>query len=863
MPGLYLLDGHSLAYRAFYALPTDLATQSGQVTNAVYGFTSMLIKVLGEERPEGIAVCFDMEIPRFRLETYSEYKAGRRTMPDIFRPQIELIREVLHALRIPIIEVPGLEADDVMATLGNEAAADGQKVTLVTGDRDIFQCIRDPLVRVMYTMRGVSETAFFDEKGIVERYGVRPDQYGEYAALRGDNSDNLPGAPGVGEKTAATLLQKYENLEGIYEHLDQVPARARKGLDEAREQVFRNREVIRLISHAELPIEWTDCRQQPYDAEEVRNLFNSLAFRTLIPRLEEALPGGGLAAPATALDTAVSVVRGSLAKWLTEDDDPVAVEAVYDARGEIQAVGVAAASGEKVGFSTDAGGLDGHRVVAHHGKELMAALPAVELADDTLLLSYLLDPDETRYRLEDLALKYLGVELASPDDAGTRGKQLALEGPDADEVGRRAAVVGALAPVLAEGVKARRLDDLYRDIELPLARILATMERTGIRVDRDYLEELSAEFHAEVTRLTQAIYDMCGEEFNINSNPQLQVILYDKLGVPRGKKIKTGFSTDAQHLESLRYDYPVCDLLLQYREVEKLRSTYTDALLPLIGPDGRIHTRFNQASAATGRLASESPNLMNIPVRSEIGRRIRRAFVAEDGWELLIADYNQIELRVLAHLSQDPGLVDAFATERDIHRAIAGRIFGVEPADVNFEMRNRAKVFSFGIAYGMEAFGLSQRLQISPEEARQFIDAYFEGFPSVKEYMDGSIARARSDGFTTTIFGRRRQIPELQHRSYAVRMMGERMARNAGIQGSAADIIKIAMVKLDETLREAGLRSRPLLQVHDELVIEVPTDEKEKAEKQVREAMEGAADLSVPLVVSASFGKNWAEAKGG
>ncbi len=880
MPKLLLVDGHSLAYRAFYALPADLATKAGTITNAVYGFTAMLVKVLTDEQPDYIAVAFDTGAPTFRDDMDSEYKAGRKETPPVFSAQLPLVREVLDALQIPVLTIGGVEADDVIATLATRADEAGLDVVIVTGDRDTFQLVHDPHVRVLYNKRGVSDYALYDEAGIVERTGgVTPAQYPDYAALRGDTSDNLPGVPGIGEKTAAKLVTTYGSVEGILEHLGELPPKQRQSLDERRDRILLNRAMSVLRRDVELDVDPAALRQAAFDREQARVLFEQLEFRTLWPRLLEALGDAATEPEADTLDVDVSVLRDADAAAACLKDllgaSRVAIEPHWarEAGGEV--AGLALADDETVVYvpvevlrDPDVGsaarallGADGPPLVVHRAKELMHGLAddLVALRDDTVLMAYLLDPGEGKYLLDDLALRYLSLEVRSPDAAEG---QLDFEGhAAADEVGRRAVVVLRLADVLRDALAARELTEVYERLERPLVPVLAKMETTGIRIDRAFLEELRAELSTECDRLVRKLWAHAGEEFNVNSTPQLRTILFDKLGLTPVKKTKTGPSTDADSLQKMADEHPIIEDLLRYREVEKLRGTYAEALPPLIGPDGRIHATFKQTDTTTGRISSEAPNLQNVPVRTADGREFRRVFIAAEGHGLLTADYSQIELRVLAHLAEDPGLTEAFERGADIHTTTAATVFHVDEDEVVPAQRRFAKVVNYGLAYGMEAYGLGQRLGIPTEEAREILDAYFEGFPKVAEFMRGTVREAKARGFTTTMFGRRRQIAELSSDNFRIRQMGERMAQNAPVQGSAADIFKLAMIDVDRELTAAGLETTMLLTVHDELVFEVPLDERETVEPLVRSTMEAVTTLAVPLVVDLGFGPNWAEAK--
>ena len=882
---MLLLDGHSLAYRAFFALPTDLATAAGTVTNAVYGFTSMLTKVLADEQPELIAVAFDAPGRTFRDDMDADYKAGRSATPDLFKSQLPLIREVLTTLDIKMIDESGVEADDVIATLATRAAALGIDVVIVTGDRDSYQLVEDPHIKVLYNKRGVSEYALYDEAGIFERTGVTPVQYPEYAALRGDPSDNLPGVPGIGEKTAAKLVSGYGNLEGIFEHLEELPPKQRQNLAEGHDRVFKNREMSILRREVPLAVGPEDFAPGVVDREQLRVLFNQLEFRSLLPRILAAL--GDVdeedAPDVAGFDVDVRTVRDAkeAAAFLT-DLAKQGARFALDGRwagpaGRSMLLGLGAAttpeSAVYLPFETLADpavraalahlvGPEGPPLIAHRAKELAHGLGELDLrslASDTAVMAYLLDPAEGKYLLDDLALRYLSVELRSPDAVeGT----LDLDGDQENErTGRQVAALLLLAEKLREALEARELVELYERFEQPLVRVLARMEAAGVAIDLQFLEELSVELTAQCRDLEAKIHEHAGEAFNVNSTPQMRHILFEKLGLTPVKKTKTGPSTDADSLQKMAESHPIVADLLKYREVEKLRGTYADALPPLVREDGRIHASFNQIATTTGRISSDSPNLQNIPVRTAGGREMRKAFIAADGCGLLTADYSQIELRVLAHLADDPGLIEAFARNLDVHTVTAARVFDVDESKVDSFQRRFAKVVNYGLAYGMEAYGLGQRLDIPTDQAREILDAYFESFPNVHAYMDATVREARDRGYTTTIFGRRRQLPELASDNFRIRQMGERMAQNAPVQGSAADIFKLAMIDLDRALEATESRSRMILTVHDEIVLEVPVGEVDAVKATVRETMESVCELKVPLVVDLGFGPNWAEAK--
>ncbi|WP_426572385.1 DNA polymerase I [Aquihabitans sp. McL0605] len=887
-----LIDGNSLTYRAFHALPTDLVTASGQVTNAVFGFTSMFINLVRDHKPDAIAVAFDRPEKTFRHDRDPEYKANRIAAPDILRQQLPLVRQVVDTLGVTAIEQVGVEADDIIATFATLAAARGDDVLIVTGDRDSYQLVQDPHIRVIYNKRGVSDYANYDEAGIVERTGVHPTKYVQYAALRGDPSDNLPGIPGVGEKTAAKLINLYGGLDGIFEHVDEQTPKLRQNLTEHEAQARSNVEMMTLLRDVELPVQLDELGFPQPDTDEVRALFDFLEFKSLYDRLSEALEAD-LGASTSAVDVLEAEVEPL-------EDAARAVEVLTAAAAGSGPLAVAGAwSGvdgrspiEGVAFVTDSAGAEvawlpvallgdtavrdalraafaARTIAAHPAKPILRSLldgddtaPLPVIAIDTTLAAYLLDPAETRYSIEDVLARYAHLEL--PSGSAAPSGQLDLGGDTVDLAlltARHALAVDRLVEPMLASLDANGLRSLHDEIETPLVAVLAEMEHVGVGVDRAELVRLNEQLTAEVTELATAIQEDAGEPFNVNSTPQMRAILFDKLGLTPTKKTKTGFSTDAASLEKMQGQHPIIEHLLRYREVEKLRSTYGTGLLAEVGPDDRIHATFNQTVARTGRLSSDAPNLHNIPVRSEQGKAFRKAFVPKPGFELLVADYNQIELRCIAHLAEDPGLIAAFDAGDDIHTATAARVFHVAPEDVDGGQRAKAKMVSYGLAYGMEAYGLATRLNISRTEASEILEAYFEAFPSVKAYMERTVAEARERGYTETLFGRRRPIPELASPNRGIKQAGERQAMNAGIQGLAADIFKVALIRLDRALRERGLQSRIVLQVHDEVILEVPPEEHDEVAELTLSVMHGAAQLRVPLEVNLSFGKTWADAK--
>jgi DNA polymerase-1 len=880
---LLLLDGNSLTYRAFFALPTDMATASGQVTNAVFGFTSMLINLLKDHRPDGILVAFDRPEPTFRHERNPEYKAQREASPDILRQQVGLVRRVCEVLHVTAVDLIGYEADDIIATVAERAKQQGHDVIIVTGDRDAYQLVDDPHVKVLYNKRGVSEYALYDEAGIAERTGVTPSQYVDYAAMRGDPSDNLPGIPGVGEKTAAKLIATYGGLDGIFANAEAQTPKLRESLVANEARARDNAELMVLRRDAPVEVDLDQLGIQPDDAE-LRRLFDFLEFRGLYDRLRDVLggPGSGPSASDQVLTAEVRV--------------PDSAAAAVELLGSLQTADIAASwEGEPgrtplggVAVVLDASTADvlwldqsmvrhPHVLAAfaglphvrgHHVKALMRSLLETghELAGlelDTAIAAYLIDPAETRYSLDDLLARYTAARIGSSDDAAPQGQlDFGERGDGRERVAAEALAVGRLADVLAHSLEQQGMAELYRTIENPLVLVLARMEHVGIAVDVGELRQLNERLTAEVERLGAELRRVVGRPFNLNSPVQLREILYTERGLTPGKKTKTGYSTDAATLEKLRDQWPeFIEPLLEYREVEKLRSTYGTGLLAEVAPDGRIHATFNQTVARTGRLSSDQPNLHNIPVRSDEGRLFRKAFVPAPAHHLLVADYNQIELRCIAHLAGDPGLIEAFTSGRDIHNATAARVFGVAPTEVTIEQRSKAKMVSYGLAYGMEAYGLGQRLGIPTDEAAVILDAYFVAFPSVKAYMERTVDEARARGYTETLFGRRRPIPELSNPNFRIRQAGERQAMNAGIQGLAADIFKVALVRIDAALSERQLASRLVLQVHDEVIVEVPSAEQAEVGPLVVGIMRDAAHLDVPLEVNVAWGDTWADAK--
>ena len=886
---LLLLDGHSLAYRAFFALPVEnFSTTTGQPTNAVYGFTSMLINVLRDETPTHLGVAFDVSRQTFRSETYAEYKAGRSETPADFRGQVSLVKEVLDALRIRTVEVERYEADDVIATLTTQAVADGMQVLILTGDRDALQLVNEQ-VTVLYPRRGVSELTRFTPEEVEAKYGLTPAQYPDFAALRGDPSDNLPGIPGVGEKTAAKWVREFGSLAGLSDRVDEVRGKTGDALRTNLASVLRNRQLTELVRDVPLPLGPGDLRMASWDRDEVHRIFDNLQFRVLRERLFETLQAAEPEAD-EGFDVAVRVLApDELTGWLVSRSVPgartgLSVRGTW-ARGTGDVSGVALAPPGAEGGYVDVAAMspqdeatllgwladpDQPKAV-HEGKGPLLASWARGwelhgVSSDTALAAYLALPGQRTFDLGDLTLRYLHRELRADDDSDG---QLTLDGGEqaADEAVAqfevvRARAVADLAEVLDTDLAARNGSSLLVDIELPLTRVLARMERTGIGADETYLHELQKEFGTQVSEAEQAAYSVIGREINLGSPKQLQVVLFEELALPKTKRIKTGYTTDADSLQTLleQTGHPFLEHLMRHRDVTRLR-TVIDGLIPMVDAQGRIHTTFHQTIAATGRLSSTDPNLQNIPIRTAEGRRIRQAFVVGEGYEsLLTADYSQIEMRIMADLSEDAGLIEAFASGEDLHTFVASRAFDIPLDQVDPELRRRIKAMSYGLAYGLSAYGLAMQLRITPDEAREHMTAYFERFGGVRDYLRNVVDEARMSGYTETILGRRRYLPDLTSDNRQRREMAERMALNAPIQGSAADIIKVAMLGVDKALLEAGLASRMLLQVHDELVFEVAPGERGTLEALVRREMAAASVLSVPLEVSIGVGRTWDDA---
>jgi DNA polymerase-1 len=875
-PRLFLIDGYSNIFRAFYAI-RNLSNSRGEPTNAVYGFVTMLKKLLREEDPELIGVALEGG-RTFRSDKFEDYKANRRPMPEDLQSQIPLIRKVLEAYRIPILELAGYEADDVLGTLSCRAAEAGYQVVLVSADKDLMQLV-EPRVSLYHTGRN----KLYGPQEVSEDFGVPPEKVADVLALMGDAIDNIPGVPGIGEKGAKGLIQEYGTLEDLLARAGEVSRKAyREGLLQHADQARLSKELSTIHTNLEVPLDPEALHRDPPDVEALRKVFAELEFFSLV---EELGPAGPTVAGAVEFPVAEEAVTAEV--WADRAGRLVGGEVYVAVLGEDRPLGLAVASpGEEAVIYADFR-RDGLRDAALASLEGWIGSPAVRLAGhnlkevlrlcpgplcesalfDAMLVSYLLKPSVHGHSLDELALERLSRKPLTAKDAGWDKGQAPPVGDSrlASYAAERVEIARRMAEVMAQELAAGSLAKVYTEIEAPLVPVLLRMEEAGILLDVDYLKAMSVELGAEIATLEEEIYKQAGERFNLNSPQQLGVILFEKMGLPALKKTQKtkSYSTGAETLEELgRRGYPIAQLLLRYRELTKLKSTYIDSLPELVGADGRIHTRFNQAVAATGRLSSTNPNLQNIPVRTELGQRIRRAFIAPPGQVLLVADYSQIELRILAHIAEERALIDAFAAGEDIHRATAAVVLGAAPELVTPEQRRAAKTINFGILYGMSAYGLSQELGISSKEADRFITAYMGQYPGVKRYMEETLESAEREGKVETLYGRVRWMPDIKSKNWNLRENARRMAINARIQGTAADILKLAMIAVDRRLRDEQPGAHLLLTVHDELVLEVPEEQAEAVAAIVKAEMEGVVDLKVPLVVDAGWGKSWYEAKG-
>ena len=897
-PLLLLFDGNALVHRAFHALPPLTVSKTGEMVNAVYGFINTLLKVFTELKPTYWAIAFDRPGPTFRHQMFERYKAQRPRTPEELVAQLERVHQVSEAFRIPAFEIDGYEADDVLATLSRQADEQGIETIIVTGDTDVLQSV-SPRVKVLAPRRSFSDTVLYDEAGVKEKFDLAPEQLVDFKALTGDPSDNIPGIPSIGEKTATKLIRQFGSLQGIYSHIDDiVPEKLRGLLVQYKEQVFQSKDLVTSITDVPVTLDLEACRVATYDRNRVVDLFQELEFVKLLPRLPgpvvempgiakgKALPKGNYqiitshealqklinqlsAVSELVIDTETSAKDAMTADLIGIALSVTASEAAYIPVGHYGleqpsqlSISQAIASLKPL--------LESHKIakIAHNAKYDLTIIEryGIKLANlsfDTMIAAYLLG--EKSLGLKALAFTKLGIEMTPISELiGTGAKQIsmAMIGVErvADYACADADVTLRLKGVLEGELHSEGLWQLFNQVEMPLVPVLMDMERNGVALDVELLQEMSHSLGKEMVSIEAAIYNSIGYKFNVNSSQQLARVLYEELKLPRSRKTKSGYSTEASVLEELRGVHPVIELILQYRQLAKLKSTYVDALPALINlKTGRLHTSFNQTGTTTGRLSSSEPNLQNIPVRGELGRKIRQAIIAPPEYYLLAADYSQIDLRVLAHLSQDPGLMTAFFNNEDIHTATASRVFNVPASDITPEMRRVAKTVNFGVVYGMSDYGLEQATDFTREEASQFISAYFDKYPKVKEYIENTKQQAREKGYVQTVMGRRRYIPEINSANRILREAAERMAINMPVQGTSADIIKIAMINLHRAMKQKELKSKMILQIHDELVFEVPEDEIDEMKGLVNEIMPKALKLSVPLKIDIKLGKNWAE----
>ncbi len=897
-PLLLLFDGNGLIHRAFHAIPPLTISKTGEMVNAVQGFASTLLKVLNEVKPTHWAIAFDRPTPTFRHEKFEAYKAQRPETPQELVSQIKRVHQLVDAFQLPTFEIDGYEADDVLGTLSCQASQQGIDTVIVTGDNDILQMV-SPGIKVLSPRRSFSDTVTYDEAGVQDKYGITPQQLTDLKALAGDPSDNIPGIPGIGDKTAAKLLQQFGSLEGIYAHIEEItPDKLRASLGDRKAQVFQNKELVTIVTSVPVTLDLDACRVSAYDRRQVVELFRELEFAKLLSRLPEEMQWTPTVAPSQAVperDYHTVSTDQALEKLITQlaaaKEFAVDLETSSKVAMAADLVGISLSSAPGEAFYIPVGHRTLSQIVQLPLSQVIAKLkPLLEdtkiakiaqngkfditvlaeygiklrnLAFDTMIAAYLLG--EKALGLKALAFNKLGIEMTPITDLIGKGvKQTSMAMTEIEQAADYACADADITLRLKSKLEAElhqaELWQLFSEIEMPTVPVLVAMERNGVALDAELLRDMSHSLGKEMLRLEAEVYDSIGYRFNLNSSQQLSRILYEELKLPASRKTKGGYSTDASALERLKGTHPVIELVLQYRQLAKLKSTYTDALPALINPKtGRIHTSFNQTGTTTGRLSSSEPNLQNIPVRGELGGRIRQAIIAEPGWYLLSADYSQIDLRALAHISQDPELIATFLRDEDVHTITASRVFNVPPNEVTADMRRVAKTVNFGVIYGMSDYGLEQATDLSRQEAAQFISAYFEKYPKVQDYIETTKAQARKQGYVQTVMGRRRYIPEIKSINRQVSEAAERMAINMPVQGTSADIIKIASVNLHREMEKRGLKSKMILQVHDELVFEVPPEEMELMKKLVTEMMPQALKLSVPLKIDIKVGKNWAE----
>jgi len=891
-PLLLLFDGNALVHRAFHALPPLTQPKTGELVNAVYGFASTLLKVFADFEPTHWAVAFDRPTPTFRHEMFEEYKAQRPATPEELKSQIKKVHQLVEAFHIPVFEIDGFEADDVLGTLSKQADEQGIETIIVTGDNDMLQVVL-PRVKALAPRRTFTDTVLYDEEAVEQKYGIKPEQLADLKALAGDVSDNIPGVPGIGEIIAAKLLKQYGSLQGIYDHIEDItPSKLQDTLREYRTQAFQSKELSTIVKDVPVKLDLKTCQVSHYDRNEVARLFQELEFIKLLPRLPkmkaECSQPLAVKSHMVNTETALEQLMGELEK---AQGLAIQVETTGEKAAMADLVGIAISPARGEAFYIPLGHqglnqppqlpltkvttrlkaiLENASIdkIAYNGKHVMAVLVGCgvkvrNLNFDPMLAAYLLG--EKNLGLKALAFNKLGIEIATPAElTGAGKKQSSLSLLDANQIADYACasvdIVWSLKESLETELRKQGLWQLFTEVEMALIPVLVAMERDGILLDTDLLREMSLELGQQLLKLEKEIYGSVGHQFNINSPQQLGKVLFGELKLPQSRKTKTGYSTEASVMEALRGVHPIIELILKYRQLSKLKSTYVDALPALINrKTGRVHTNFNQTGTATGRLSSSEPNLQNIPIRGETGSKIRKAIIAPPGAYLLSADYSQIDLRVLAHLSRDTSLIAAFAQDEDIHATTASKIFGIPAAEVTSEMRRNAKTVNFGVVYGMSDYGLEQATNLSREEAAQFIALYFEKYPKVKQYLEATKEQAHKLGYVQTVLGRRRFLPEINSPNRMVREAAERMAINAPVQGSSADIIKIAMINLHREMEKRNLRSKMLLQIHDELLFEVPDEEVEKMKSLVAELMSGAVELSVPVKIDIKLGRNWGE----
>lgn len=878
---IVLIDGHSILNRAFYGLP-DLTTSKGEHTNAILGFLNILYKILDEEKPGYLAVAFDTHHPTFRHEMFTEYKGTRKATPDELRQQVPVMKEVLKAMNVTVIEKPGFEADDVLGTLAKMAEKEGYQVSIVSGDRDLLQLASDNIkIRIPKTKRTGTEIEDYYAKDVIEKYKVTPKQFIDLKGLMGDTSDNIPGIPGVGEKTAGKLIAKYQSIENLYDHIDELsPGKTTTTIKENKELAYLSKELATICTDCDLEFNLEEAVLGDLYNEDVYKWFKNLEFKSLISRF-----GSMEIDQSLEIEKNFSVIENLseadlvFANIKPMDNQPIGLYMIIDNN---ELLGVSLCFSEKkiylikkVGMITEdyltnqveklAKNKFSFSVIGLKNQLKYLKVSEDDLVFDPAIAAYLLNPLTDTYHYDDIARDYLGITIPSVEDLLGKMKLKEAMEKMPKEFTAYACYSSYVAYKAAPRLK-KQLDEtgmlkLFEEIELPLIFTLYDMEVRGIRVNKEALKEYGDHLKVGIDSLEKQIYELVGETFNINSPKQLGVILFEKLKLPFAKKTKTGYSTAADILEKLRSEHPVISMILEYRQLTKLKSTYADGLAVFIQDDGRIHGKFHQTIAATGRISSTDPNLQNIPIRMELGRKIRKVFIPEEGYVFLDADYSQIELRVLAHLSGDEQLIKAYKEAKDIHRITASEVFHTPFDEVTPLQRSNAKAVNFGIIYGISSFGLGQDLNITRKEAERFIEKYFKTFPKIKNYLDRLVAEAKKEGYSTTLFGRRRPIPELASSNYMQRSFGERVAMNSPIQGTAADIIKIAMNRINKRLKDNNMRSRLILQVHDELLVEAHNEEVEEVKKIMVEEMQGAASLDVPLETEVNMGYNWYEAK--